>query len=632
MQASPISQNDATRRRTRIASFWIALASVGTLIGCSSDNAGHLSTEGTKPKNQPPATIVSPIDPDLARRIEEADRISRERAELLRKNDNSTAEKKTKSSVDPQEWHREFLQLRDERADRISRLMHRMHGQIANVLSKVPLHADRQRSEWIELMNRFSSSRGTEVPLRSELRQEGLDYIKERLLLEQAYIGPIQRLARQDFGGEHLVQLEMVRKELAEIEKAIAQLERIQPLLLALPKPVAEVAVKPQAEPPASAPNPSGVKTVPTGTQEEKPIPKSWKVQADAGPPWPTFPASFPWAELKGVHPGLVVYPPGPTSFFGAGVGQVNPQIGSWFTNLLVGDIRTGKPVGPPIRGLDRQSRPTELHWRPALSADGQRVAFMGSAGAIQVVETRTGKKLHQFAVEQASEYSLFFPNPNHLLALDVAQTKKGIVYDLNRGKPVITFAIDKDLEASAGHVAISPGGRFLALACREESGLPDLIVFIDLTTGELAGEIYPGGRGGEMIPLINALAFSPDGKELAAFGAYPDRANLFARVPTLFVWNLTTGRESTRVTVDTGQRGALIGHTSPEPLQWFPDQKALLINQSLVIRREDGKLLEVIRAEGDVDAHYATKILDDERVLTADHRLRLVIRTVKRK
>lgn len=576
----------------------------------------------------------------VAREQAVREQVAGERADLTQKENRPTSEI-TNPSVDPLAWFREFEQLRDERRARVGRLADRMSRQILAALSKIPRQDDKQRSELQAEYNRFSTSRGTAVPLRSDLRQEGLDYIRERLPLEKAYTHPMQRLLRQNSGRADRAHLEMVQSELAEIEKVIAELERIQPLLQALPPMEKPLEVAGKLESPLDTPSPaqsagtaSGARTRTRTTEgdDDRPIPKSWKVRADPGPPWPTFPASFPWEELRGIHPNLLVYPPGPTAFFAAGVDQVNPQIGGWFTNLLVGDIRTGKPVGAAIKGLNRQARPTELHWRPALSANGERAAFLGSAGTIQVVETRTGKKLHQFPIEQTSEYALFFPDSDHLLALDVAQQKKGIVYDLRGGKAVKTFAIDKDLENNAGFVAISPGGRFLALACREESGLPDLIVFIDLTTGELAGEIYPGGRGGRIPPQINALAFSPDGKELAAFGAYPDRANLFASAPTLFVWSLTTGREVHRVTVDTGQRGSLTGHTSPEPLQWFPDQQALLIIQRLVIRREDGKLLDVIRAEGDVNAHFATKILDDERVLAADHRQRLIVRKVKRK
>lgn len=635
----PISR-DPKRRSKAIGVSHATLLVASMAFGCSSKHPESPPTAGPKSQAEMPAAIVSPNEPDQTRGVGEGQRVARERADVAEK-ESRPANEMTHPSVDPQAWFREFEQLRDERRLRVGRLTDRMSRQILTALSQVPPRDENKRFEWLEDYNRFSTSRGTAIPLRPELRQEGLDYIRERLPLEKAYTHPMQRLLRQNSGRADRAHLEMVQTELTEIEKVIAELERIQPLLQALPPREKPVEVAGKLETPRDTPSPaqsagtaSGATTPITKTEgdDDRPVPRSWKVRADPGTPWPTFPESFPWEELRGIHPNLVVYPPGPAAFFAAGVGQANPQIGGWFTNLLVGDIRTGKPVGAAIKGLNRQARPTELHWRPALSPNGERAAFLGSAGTIQVVETKTGKKLHQFPIERTSEYALLFADSDHLLALDVAQQKKGIVYDLKRGKPTTTFAVDKDLESNAGHVAISPGGRFLALACCEESGLPDLIVFFDLTTGDLAGEIYPGGRGGRMPPQINSLAFSPDGKELAAFGAYPDRANLFAHAPTLFVWSLATGREVHRVTVDTGQRGSLTGHTSPEPLQWFPDQQALLINQSLVIRREDGKLLDVIRAEGDVNAHYATKILDDTRVLTADHRQRLVIRTVKRK
>jgi hypothetical protein len=128
----------------------------------------------------------------------------------------------------------------------------------------------------------------------------------------------------------------------------------------------------------------------------------------------------------------------------------------------------------------------------------------------------------------------------------------------------------------------------------------------------------------------VSALAFSPDGQELGAVVSYQDTVNILSSVPTLTVWKLATGREVTRVPVDRGNRGMLTLQAS-EPLQWFPDQKAVLINQQMVTNRKDGKLLDFIEAEGEVDAHYATKVLDDTRVLVATHQQRLVVKTVKR-
>ncbi len=84
-------------------------------------------------------------------------------------------------------------------------------------------------------------------------------------------------------------------------------------------------------------------------------------------------------------------------------------------------------------------------------------------------------------------------------------------------------------------------------------------------------------------------------------------------------------------MTIETGGRGQVTTYISPEPLQWFPDQKAMLIHHELVINRADGKLLDVVRTEGDINARYATKVLDDNRVLAATHQQKLIVKSVKR-
>ncbi len=151
-------------------------------------------------------------------------------------------------------------------------------------------------------------------------------------------------------------------------------------------------------------------------------------------------------------------------------------------------------------------------------------------------MQTRSGKLHRAISLPNPSEFALYFLRSDRLLALDVTEVKKGMVFDLNNGQTIANFPVQFDAEDRTGYFAISPGGRFLAMACKERGSLPDLIVIVDLTTGQTAGELYPGGRGGRTEPQVNALAFSPDGQELAAFVGTPDKANLLDISPTLFI------------------------------------------------------------------------------------------------
>jgi len=621
-----------TNRLIRAAECFFAILLGCMVPGCSreKDVSQGWSTTASPAVRQPiqPSVSDPPQDPDLQRRIEEAQRLSREKAEQER---GQTPPTKTNSIyLDPQVWLAEFEKTRKDGRDRIGQVIDQMNKDILAVINKLPNSADELRSKMMEQYNNYVLSDYTAIPLYPELRQAGLKYVQERRRLEYAYMAALRYLVvrKMPESGNSGVTL-MLENELARSEKAVRQLELIEPLLLALPDQPPQVASQPQQPP--DRPNTNPTQPAPPAKEPEPPISKNWKVTADPGPALPSWPQKLPWTELRGIHPKLLFAPLGPSRYLLIGQPREATQYGSTFEKLLVGDLQTGKPLGVIDTGTSRQSRPTESSWRPALSLDGERVAYCDAQGTIRVMQTRTGKLSRSIPLPHPSEFALYFARPDRLLALDVAQVKKGTVFDLNNGQTVSSFPIEFDAEDRTGYFALSPGGRFLAMACKERGALPDLIVIVDLTTGQTAGEIYPGGRGGRAEPQINALAFSPDGQELAAFVATPDRANLFAMAPTLFVWKLDTGRETTRVVIETGGRGQVTTYVSPEPLQWFPDKNGVLIHHELVIHRADGKLLDVVRAEGDVDARYATKVLDDQRVLTATHQQKLIVKTVKR-
>jgi WD40 repeat protein len=283
------------------------------------------------------------------------------------------------------------------------------------------------------------------------------------------------------------------------------------------------------------------------------------------------------------------------------------------------------------IKNVNRRALRSRVSELPALSPDGEQLAyFSGLPDGIRIVEVRKGKTIRQISVDLGVSPALFFPKPGQLLVIEFGNTQQAVVWNIDSGQSAVSSPL-WGLEDQPGLFALSPGGRFLAVAAKDQGELPDVIRFIDLSTGEVAAEIVPGGRGGRVPPQVSALAFSPDGQEFAVLAGLPDSANLLAVAPTLLIWNLTTGQETDRVVIETGGRGQITTMITPEPLQWFPDQKAFLVMQQLVSDRATGKLLDVVPAEGSVNAHFATKILDDRRVITAAHQQKLTVRTVHR-
>lgn len=576
-----------------------------------------------------PSIPTLPHDSDVPPRIEEATRVSRETFARERNAAPATVSD-DQDLADAEAWWGSYQQILKSRDHFRNMVRDEFDKKIQALIGSLPPNQQHVAMELQDSRNKFLKD-DMAVPLHRELGEAARIYVEKRLGVEDSALRPLQNMLLQPPPGVEVEKVQIVSREIGIMNRIIAKLQALRPQVNTLSGMPTQIAAKSEqpVEPP---PMPSDSNIPLLETDADQPTSKDWKLDPDPGPPLPAWPEKFSWNELRVVHLGLVVYPAGPTHALAAGIPRDSPQYGSMIENLLIGNILTGKPVGRTISGLSRQFRATAHHWRPALSSDGERVAYLDAQETVRVVQTRTGKLLRAIPLARPSEFGLFFPRTDRLLALDVVQTKKGIVFDLDSGQAVTTFTLEADVEDQTGYVAISPGGRFLAMASKDQGMLPDLIVLIDLATGQQAGEIYPGGRSGRTSPQINALAFSPDGNELAAFVGYPDQANLLAMAPTLFVWKLDTGREVTRVTIETGGRGEVTTYVSPEPLQWFPDQKAVLVHHELVVNRADGKLLDVIRAEGDVNARYVTKVLDDNRILTATHHHKLIVKQVKRR
>ncbi len=330
------------------------------VLGCSK-NRNAPSGSGTAeppPVQQPvqPAVTNFSQDPEVQRRIEEAQRLSREKAE--RERGQTSPPNANKLHLDPQVWLVEFEKTRKDGRDRIGQVIDQMNKDILAVINKLPRSADELRSKMFDQYNNYVLSDYTAIPLYPELRQAGLKYVKERLRLDREYAAALRRLTAQKMpeSGKSGVTL-MLENELARSEKAIQQLELIEPLLVALPDKPIQVASQPK-QPPLASKKPSQ----PTSTAKgaEPPISKNWKVSPDPGSALPTWPEKFPWIELRGIHPQLMFAPWGPSQFLIVGQGRGATQYGSTFDKLLIGDIRTGKPLGLVDTGTSRQSRPTE--------------------------------------------------------------------------------------------------------------------------------------------------------------------------------------------------------------------------------------------------------------------------------
>jgi WD40 repeat protein len=153
----------------------------------------------------------------------------------------------------------------------------------------------------------------------------------------------------------------------------------------------------------------------------------------------------------------------------------------------------------------------------------------------------------------------------------------------------------------------LSPGGRYLAIAV-PDSKKPFLRV-IDLAGGIVAGELTLAGFAGTA-PTCHAVAFSPDGTELAALYETPRESNVL-------VFGVSQGRLVLHVRIEGSLRTRLraADWQGGHGLEWFPGKDAWLVYGQGVIDRESGELTWTLPgdASGGIRVGH---VIDDGRVL----------------
>lgn len=348
----------------------------------------------------------------------------------------------------------------------------------------------------------------------------------------------------------------------------------------------------------------------------------------DPAPSKTAFPEKLPYSELNGVHPRLVLYGPASSPFLMTSFKQNNNDVKD---NVVVMNLLTGKPVGI-LRNLAMPDRPTFITDRLALSSDGQLIAqYHPPSNGIRIIDVKAAK-IQRVLPCQANSVVLLFTQPDRLLAVAVdAGKEQAAMWDVTTGKELNRFRLPENFENSAGQLSVSPGGRLLAILEGDNQAIgPNHIGLYDLAAGKKLRDFWTSNRPTPSGLRFQAVSFSPDGKELAAIVQLPDPVNAGRTNATLVVWDFTTGKRLTQTAIERGSRGGLI-LSGVEPFQWLPDQQAFLVNQQYVINRSDGKVLDTIKSEGHIDAHFGVKVLDDTRVFYYKPLTKLAIRTVKR-
>lgn len=156
---------------------------------------------------------------------------------------------------------------------------------------------------------------------------------------------------------------------------------------------------------------------------------------------------------------------------------------------------------------------------------------------------------------------------------------------------------------------AYSPGGKYIAMARREHSS--EEIWINELETGQNAGKLslpsYDIGWG----LTIDGMAFSHDGKELAA------TVNGWS-CSKILIWNIADGTLVDHMTFPKKLRDTSEGVRDATPLTWFPSGKRLFAFERSIVDRDMGTVIWQI-PKGTVDWPGKRWALDDSHVTVLD-------------
>lgn len=242
-----------------------------------------------------------------------------------------------------------------------------------------------------------------------------------------------------------------------------------------------------------------------------------------------------------------------------------------------------------------------------ALSPDGQY--FAASLGrqkknSIGVFPAK-GKPLGELDAggDGGGVAALFFASPERLVALNSNGTAR--VWKLPSGDLEHELQLGEAREPY--HIAVSPGGNYLAAT----TGKSTLQIF-DLNTAEVAGEQHLPSENQFYNVRSDAMAFSPDGQELAVV------ADGLGSKMTFLKYNVADGKLLAKADLSfaNGQRPQA-NQVKTHRLDWFPDRSKLLYRGHHVLDAKlGGPVWNAPEEDGSSDA--PRKLLDGTRILIA--------------
>ena len=292
-----------------------------------------------------------------------------------------------------------------------------------------------------------------------------------------------------------------------------------------------------------------------------------------------------------------IIYPVVPSQFVAVGTNAQKKD------NREIWNLGTGEKVGT-ITGLGVET------FDGALSPDGKYFAARAGRNGttISVYNIEEKKALGDLEAERllGGFTTVAIPKPNMVVAINSFGNGTAYVWELPGG----TKLRDIPLGWNRTPVVFSPGGRYMAQSRREHSS--EEIWIHELETGDVAGKLsmpsYDIGWG----LSVEGIAFSPDGKELAA------NVNGWSCAKVL-IWNVADGALVDHMTFPKKLK-EFVPNAPREatPLTWFPGNKRLLAFEHAIVDRDMGTVIWQI-PKSSVDFGGKRWALDESHVTVLD-------------
>ncbi len=325
----------------------------------------------------------------------------------------------------------------------------------------------------------------------------------------------------------------------------------------------------PPVDPPKNPPLPPRDRPVIKPPDPPKEPAVAWSVQPDPLPAYDKGPFDTKTI-LKVAFMGKVIYPTRPGPF-----AALTPD--KTKDTLIVYDLRTMQPVGPPIAAqLARYD-----HW--ALSPDGESLAAVRhDTNIFEVWDTRTGKSKQIAAGGRGTGILLldFASKGRMIVAHHSINTDSYHIWDIESGKEVAHF--DADDEYSPKWASLSNTGRYLVI---ERSHTTGYHLFVhDLTTGKRVGDLEFQNKDDEF-GQASGIVFSPDGTEMAMLWRMVGNKVCWAK---LWVWDTKTGKLKYKHDVQKEFKYQdSIWKGGPTSIQCLPDNSGWLLFGYFVLEHD---------------------------------------------